>query len=570
MISTILIWIYIFFITTLAGHFLLMILKFLIKSDNASDPDLMEMSMFGIIGIGIFLSCFSLFYKIGFTANSILISAGVVYFFLARRSIVSYYKSQIQKLNHIPVINKVLIFFYCILILFAAQLHPTVSDTGLYHAQNIKWITNFKIVPGLGNLHGRFAFDNQSFLLEALFSLSFLRLQYFHLLNSYLMLILSVTLIMLICKTIGLNHTRSILYAGLLLLLQVFYIKSESSPTPDIFMAVGIWFIFITYFERIPVKGYNKLYWIVIIFTTFFLITVKLSALPVALIFVLFLLESKNALFKKLLLVSILGVVVMLPYFVRNYILSGYLIYPYSIINLFNPDWKIPVAYVNEIKSVISTHAQAGDWQQRLFSEWFPIWYSRLSAGFKILSVYILISPLLIGIIILFSRNIRNIFRRELMVLAICLVAIILWFFSAPNYRFIYPFLFVYLLITCMILLQLLSEKLRNLQFFIIGKKIFCRNLISIFFYALLIIFPSWYILKFNYLEIKHCIVFPVDYEKVTINKIQQNDFQLNIPADGNYCWNSEIPCSIFQKDIGITNIELRGEKLEDGFRGRK
>jgi hypothetical protein len=570
MISTILIWIYIFFITTLAGHFLLMILKFLIKSDNASDPDLMEMSMFGIIGIGIFLSCFSLFYKIGFTANSILISAGVVYFFLARRSIVSYYKSQIQKLNHIPVIIKVLIFFYFILILFAAQLHPTVSDTGLYHAQNIKWITNFKIVPGLGNLHGRFAFDNQSFLLEALFSLSFLRLQYFHLLNSYLMLILSVTLIMLICKTIGLNHTRSILYAGLLLLLQVFYIKSESSPTPDIFMAVGIWFIFITYFERIPVKGYNKLYWIVIIFTTFFLITVKLSALPVALIFVLFLLESKNALFKKLLLVSILGVVVMLPYFVRNYILSGYLIYPYSIINLFNPDWKIPVAYVNEIKSVISTHAQAGDWQQRLFSEWFPIWYSRLSAGFKILSVYILISPLLIGIIILFSRNIRNIFRRELMVLAICLVAIILWFFSAPNYRFIYPFLFVYLLITCMILLQLLSEKLRDLQFFIIGKKIFCRNLISIFFYALLIISPSWYILKFNYLEIKHSIVFPVDYEKVTINKIQQNDFQLNIPADGNYCWNSEIPCSIFQKDIGITNIELRGEKLEDGFRGRK
>ncbi len=570
MISTILIWIYIFLITTLAGHFLFRIFKLLIKSDPGAEPDLLEMGMLGMIGTGTFLSYFSLIYKIDLLVNLILFTAGLVYFLTARRSIILYIKSQIHRLNQFPVIIKILIFIYFVLILFAAQLHPTVSDTGLYHAQNIKWITNFKIVPGLGNLHGRFAFDNQSFLLEALFSLSFLRLQYFHLLNSYLMLILSVTLIMLIYRTIGLNHTRSILYAGLLLLLQVFYIKSESSPTPDIFLAVGIWFIFITYFERISVKEYNKLYWIVIIFTTFFLVTVKLSALPVALIFVLFTLESDNALFKKLLLVSILGVVVMLPYFVRNYILSGYLIYPYSFINLFNPDWKIPVAYVNEIKSVISTHAQTGDWQQRLFSEWFPIWYSRLSAGFKILSVYILISPLLIGIIILFSRNIRNIFRCELMVLAICLVAIILWFFSAPNYRFIYPFLFVYLLITCMILLQLLSEKLRNLQFFIKGKKIFSRNLISIFFYALLIIFPSWYILKFNYLEIKQSIVFPVDYEKVTINKIQQNNFQVNIPADGNYCWNSEIPCSIFQKDIGITNIELRGEKLEDGFRVRK
>jgi hypothetical protein len=187
MISTILIWIYIFLITTLAGHFLFRIFKLLIKSDPGAEPDLLEMGMLGMIGTGTFLSYFSLIYKIDLLVNLILFTAGLIYFLTARRSIISYFKSQIRRLNQFTVIIKILIFIYFVLILFAAQLHPTVSDTGLYHAQNIKWITNFKIVPGLGNLHGRFAFNNQSFLLEALFSLSFLRLQYFHLVNGYYM-----------------------------------------------------------------------------------------------------------------------------------------------------------------------------------------------------------------------------------------------------------------------------------------------------------------------------------------------------------------------------------------------
>ncbi len=44
-----------------------------------------------------------------------------------------------------------------------SMMTPTNYDSGLYHLSTIRWINSFPIVPGLGNLNGRLAF-NQSFL----------------------------------------------------------------------------------------------------------------------------------------------------------------------------------------------------------------------------------------------------------------------------------------------------------------------------------------------------------------------------------------------------------------------
>ena len=43
-----------------------------------------------------------------------------------------------------------------------SMLHPKNWDSGLYHFNKIRWINSYPVVPGLGNLHGRLAF-NQSF-----------------------------------------------------------------------------------------------------------------------------------------------------------------------------------------------------------------------------------------------------------------------------------------------------------------------------------------------------------------------------------------------------------------------
>jgi len=565
MISTILVWIYIFLITTLTGHFVFRILGRLLRKDVSAEPSTAEMSLTGLTFLGIFLSFFSLFLKIELAANLLIVVFCLIYFLSARKSIISDFKSRVIGFKQFPSIVKILIFIYIILVLIAAQSIPTVSDTGLYHIQNIKWISNFKVIPGLGNLHGRFAFNNQSFLLEALFNFSFLKPDFFHLLNSYLLVILSVTLITLVHKKLSHNIWRGFLYAGLLLLLQVFYLKSASSPTPDIFSLAGIWFIFIIYLERISDERNSKLYWIPVLFMAFFMVTVKLSAFPIALIAVLFLAENDNSWWRKLFLILIVVALVFVPYFIRNYILSGYLIYPYPSLNIFNPDWKIPVQYVSEMKSVISAHAQSGDWQQRPFLDWFPLWYSHLSTGFKIISCYIIMSPVLMAALIFLSEKMRKRFSSDLKIVSICFLAVVFWFISAPNFRFIYAFLFFYLLLTCMIFTSFLSRKYLPSGFLrsYIEK---VKNVLPKAICVLLLLFSVWFILKLDYKGFEECMIFPARFKDVPYNRVDLNNFIINIPEDGTYCWNLPLPSSIIQKHIGITNIEMRGPDLKYGF----
>ena len=47
-----------------------------------------------------------------------------------------------------------------------AMLPPLSYDSGLYHLNKIRWINSYPVIPGLGNLHGRLAF-NQSFFTYA-------------------------------------------------------------------------------------------------------------------------------------------------------------------------------------------------------------------------------------------------------------------------------------------------------------------------------------------------------------------------------------------------------------------
>jgi len=61
---------------------------------------------------------------------------------------------------------------------------PANPDSGIYHAQAIRWMELYPAVPGLGNLHSRLAYNSNWLLANALFSFSFLGLRSFHLMGS--------------------------------------------------------------------------------------------------------------------------------------------------------------------------------------------------------------------------------------------------------------------------------------------------------------------------------------------------------------------------------------------------
>ena len=109
MISTLLVWIYIFLLTTLAGHFVFRVHRQLRRKDASAEPSTAELSMTGLTFLGIFLSIFSLFLKIGLAANLILFTLCLIYFLAAKDSIFEGFKSMINAFKQLPSIFKILI-----------------------------------------------------------------------------------------------------------------------------------------------------------------------------------------------------------------------------------------------------------------------------------------------------------------------------------------------------------------------------------------------------------------------------------------------------------------------------
>ena len=564
MISTILLWAYIFLLSTVSGHFFFRI-SGMFKNSKSDAPGIAELSIAGLVFCGVFLAVYSFFEKIGLAANIVIASFCLLYFLTSAGKILFTLKSAIRSFLQFPVRIKILAAIYLLLLLLAAQALPTIADTGLYHVQNIKWISSYKVVPGLGNLQGRFAFNNHSFLLESLFSFSFLRPDFFHLLNSYLLLLLSLTLISLINKYLAADRWKALLYSGLLLLLPVFYLKAASSPTPDIFALVSVWFIFIIYLERICVKPENGFYWVPVLFIAFFTVTVKLSAFPVALIAIVFLAEHKGRFTGKVLKLALPALLVFIPYFIRNYIISGYLVYPFPHLDLFKPDWKIPIDYVKEMSSVISTYAQSGGWEQMPFAQWFPGWFAHLSAGFRLVSCYLVLSPFLLIAILIFSTKTRSLFPGFMKLSAICVAAVIYWFLTAPNFRFIYAFLLFYLMMNLVIIIHFIADRFfpsLNMKMAVNKGSDPVLKPAS----ALVIILSLLFLALINYKGIDKCVLFPTGFKEVKFSSVELNNFNVNIPEDGTYCWNIPIPASVIQRHIGVNDIELRGPDLKYGF----
>ena len=125
----------------------------------------------GLVIATVYAQYFSLFCKVGLLANSIMVSVCVVIILFWKKEIgtllYNVYK-QNSIVKKIGVIVITAIWAYCT---SRGYMH---YDSDLYHAQSIRWIEEYGIVEGLGNIHVRFAYNSSFFAISALYSMKFL------------------------------------------------------------------------------------------------------------------------------------------------------------------------------------------------------------------------------------------------------------------------------------------------------------------------------------------------------------------------------------------------------------
>ena len=157
-------------------------------------------------------------------------------------------------------------------------------DTGFYHTQTIRWFETYRIVPGLGNLQERYAFNSAWLVLNAAFSLAFLGIQSFRLVNGMMFLTAIFFFAEGLQEILQRKLTITSLAKMLFLVLSYYLLGSEiSSVGNDMPVSLAIWIILVLWLERIESPVEDGVRTILIFLLPVLVITIKLSSMPLLL-----------------------------------------------------------------------------------------------------------------------------------------------------------------------------------------------------------------------------------------------------------------------------------------------
>lgn len=262
-------------------------------------------------------------------------------------------------------------------------------DTGLYHAQSIRWIEEYGVVKGLGNLHCRLAYNSSSFALSALYSMAFLGGQSYHCTAGWLAFLLAAVCLR-IGKSLRAGRLRSSDFARVMCVYYLVNIFDEMiSPASDYFMVLVAFYIVIKWLDLSERGEETLLPYALLCVLGVFLMTVKLSA---ALILLLTVYPACRLLREKRWgetgVYLGLGILTALPFFIRNVIISGWLVYPFTQMDLFDVVWKIPKGIADydarEIQVWGRGYTDVSQFDMPV-REWLPGWFAGLAGSDKVL-----------------------------------------------------------------------------------------------------------------------------------------------------------------------------------------
>lgn len=561
MLTVLMNWSYIFLITQIIGMGFYQCISHLIKSDIKYR--ISGNTVCGIVITTIYAQFFSLFYKVGLTANVILWIL-CVFFIILYKNILLEYLNFLRKITFSW--EGVLYLGVLILFAFATSRGPFHTDTNIYHAQAIRWYEEIGVVKGLGNLQWHFAYNSASFGFAALFSLSFLGFQSFHCTTGYIAAVVCIWALYYIKDFSSHNqHVTDMCCIAILFYALVNFI-GFMSPASDYATMFFTLYLIARWAEEIESGKNDITAYALLCVLAVFLCTLKLSAGPIVLLAIfpaVHLIKHKQ--YKDIVIYLSLGIVTILPFVIRNVIISGWLLYPFASIDLFHVDWKIPVEYVR-IDS-----AQIKVWAKCLYDitledmpmkEWIPIWWSSQERYAKML-IYCDILGVCLDIVILLHRFIKKekINSSLFLLNFVTILCGVVWFVLAPFIRYGLSFL---LALPMLAVGMWFHKKERSLYQLVSGGIV-----IMMFFMAS----SYWehYFLD-DMVFLKHNVMNPYyiiqqDYDSTELKVTDMNGIDIYSPKTGEISGYSHFPTTTYPQMI--SNVELRGSRLKDGFRNK-
>lgn len=386
MLSVIVIWLYIGITTFIIGYGVLRVItRHLPYCTLNADAYF----MCGLVSVTVYAQFFSLFSGVGQAANLVLCVLCALIILVNRKAFAETVRLMVFSTEETFsrfVFGAVLVLFF--IFAYGASRGMIHYDTGLYHAQSIRWIEEYGAVRGLGNLHCRLAYNSSSFALSALYSMAFLGGPSFHCVAGWLSFLLAVVCLS-IGKSLRAGRIRTSDFARVMCVYYLVNIFDEMiSPASDYFMVLVAFYIVIRWLDLSERGEKTILPYALLCVLGVFLMTVKLSA---ALILLLTVYPACRLTGEKRWgetgAYLGLGILTALPFFIRNVVISGWLVYPFTQIDLFDVVWKIPRGLADydarEIQVWGRGYTDVAQFDMPV-REWLPGWFGTLAGSDKV------------------------------------------------------------------------------------------------------------------------------------------------------------------------------------------
>lgn len=451
---------------------------------------------------------------------------------------------------------------------------PLNYDTGLYHLQAVRWIESFPVVPGLGNLHYRLAYNSSEFLYVAMIDRGpgLWWGKGAHFANGLLLIVMVAQLLTCFFKARARSSAVTLRFLSGFLLLIIMpeilgHSKNVSSCTPDLpffVLQVLISCALIRLFDycisdKVFDAAQELVFLIILVFVgmtvRFNILVFAVMALITAVGVVLYFKQSCFTEHRRIILAGLgLGSVLLITYFVNGFILSGYLVFPIPYF-AFQADWTIPHRF--------AVSALNGD---RWWSMHGIVGLLQSQAGlfYTVLPVALFFLNIVVILILMSFRKIRIMMMAPFIFLVPSLIFIIYWFFSAPDPRFLGS-------AGCLLAAGTTGVVAQY------GKKVVGWLTVGFLFGMLLfVIFKkdvflvSWKKYMYGHTtawqgvkdkETGLYMPFGIKVKKTLVSE----GLSVYVPEEGDQCWDAPLPCAPFVPDSHL-RLRTTGD-LRDGFK---
>jgi len=332
MILILVYWVLLFLIFLPTG----ILVKKLCKLETSAMPLLL---LFGMFFCTAYFTTFAFFLPLDQFAFLSLAVLSCMLWWRYRHEAKTYVKDFRQHMGDLPLASKIVFVILGLSAALRSSQFPFVIDNESYYIQTIKWLTEYGIVTGLGNLHIFFAQTSPWHILEAGLNLSFL-VDGMNDINGFLFTVCIAYF--LIEANEKWRHDNFVHWMGLLPACSILLLLFVDSPSPDLPLFLVTPIILYLFTQAKHKEDAIKAAFLLFIFIAF----IKITIAPLGILFISFIIKDFKSYYRLLIVAGIVAVL----WIAKNAIIIGYPFYPFQFLKI-DDDWTVPQNIIDFISA---------------------------------------------------------------------------------------------------------------------------------------------------------------------------------------------------------------------------